>query len=105
MHEAADEMLVADRVRHLGLGSGTRRTATRRRLRRGSLPPPASVDGSSRTVAKYARVCRSLRNAGDCTSASLNCAGQLLNVLWEDTGRWEGSAVGPNISDVTIEVR
>ena len=29
---------------------------------------------------------------------------QLLNVLWEDTGRFEGSSVGPNISDVTIEV-
>jgi hypothetical protein len=29
---------------------------------------------------------------------------QLLNVLWEDTGRWQGSALGPNISDVTIEV-
>jgi hypothetical protein len=29
---------------------------------------------------------------------------QLLNVLWEDTGRWLGSSVGPNISDVTIEV-
>ncbi len=29
---------------------------------------------------------------------------QLLNVMWEDTGRWEGSSVGPNISDVTIEV-
>src|SRR4051812_41069869 len=28
----------------------------------------------------------------------------LLNVMWEDTGRWEGSSVGPNISDVTIEV-
>jgi hypothetical protein len=28
----------------------------------------------------------------------------LLNVLWEDTGRWLGSSVGPNISDVTIEV-
>ena len=28
----------------------------------------------------------------------------MLNVLWEDTGRWEGSSVGPNISDVTIEV-
>ena len=27
-----------------------------------------------------------------------------MNVLWEDTGRWEGSSVGPNISDVTIEV-
>ncbi len=29
---------------------------------------------------------------------------QLLDVLWEDTGRWQGSSVGPNISDVTIEV-
>ena len=29
---------------------------------------------------------------------------QLLNVMWEDTGRYEGSSVGPNISDVTIEV-
>ncbi len=29
---------------------------------------------------------------------------QILNVLWEDTGRFQGSSVGPNISDVTIEV-
>jgi hypothetical protein len=29
---------------------------------------------------------------------------EFLNVLWEDTGRWEGSSLGPNISDVTIEV-
>jgi hypothetical protein len=29
---------------------------------------------------------------------------QILNVLWEDTGRWQGSSVGPNISDVTLEV-
>lgn len=29
---------------------------------------------------------------------------KLLNVLWEDTGRWQGSSVGPNISDVSIEV-
>jgi hypothetical protein len=29
---------------------------------------------------------------------------QLLDVTWEDTGRSEGSSVGPNISDVTIEV-
>ncbi len=27
-----------------------------------------------------------------------------LNEMWEDTGSWEGSSVGPNISDVTIEV-
>jgi hypothetical protein len=30
---------------------------------------------------------------------------QILNVLWEDTGRWQGSSLGPNISDVTIEVQ
>jgi len=29
---------------------------------------------------------------------------QILNLTWEDTGRWQGSSVGPNISDVTIEV-
>jgi hypothetical protein len=29
---------------------------------------------------------------------------QLLDLTWEDTGRWQGSALGPNISDVTIEV-
>lgn len=29
---------------------------------------------------------------------------QILNVLWEDTGRYLGSSAGPNISDVTIEV-
>ncbi len=29
----------------------------------------------------------------------------VLNVLWEDTGRNSGSSVGPNISDVTLQVR
>lgn len=28
----------------------------------------------------------------------------LLNVTWEDTGRYENSSVGPNISDMTIQV-
>jgi hypothetical protein len=28
----------------------------------------------------------------------------VLNVTWEDTGRFKGSAVGPNISDMTIQV-
>ena len=28
----------------------------------------------------------------------------LLNVTWEDTGRYKNSAVGPNISDMTIQV-
>lgn len=29
----------------------------------------------------------------------------LINVMWEDTGRYKGSSVGPNISDVTIQVQ
>lgn len=41
---------------------------------------------------------------GNLTALAAAKGLQLLNVLWEDTGRWEGSAVGPNISDVTIEV-
>ena len=28
----------------------------------------------------------------------------IVNLPWEDTGRYQGSSVGPNISDVTIEV-
>jgi hypothetical protein len=30
---------------------------------------------------------------------------QILNLTWEDTGRYKGSAVGPNISDMTIQVQ
>jgi hypothetical protein len=29
----------------------------------------------------------------------------VLNVMWEDTGRAEGSSLGPNISDLTLQVR
>lgn len=29
----------------------------------------------------------------------------LLNLTWEDTGRFKGSAVGPNISDMTIQMQ
>lgn len=29
----------------------------------------------------------------------------LMNVMWEDTGRNQGSSVGPNISDLTLQVR
>lgn len=28
----------------------------------------------------------------------------VLNVMWEDTGRYQGSSVGPNISDLTLQV-
>ncbi len=29
----------------------------------------------------------------------------LMNLTWEDTGRYQGSSVGPNISDLTLQVR
>lgn len=29
----------------------------------------------------------------------------VVNVMWEDTGRFQGSSVGPNISDLTLQVR
>jgi hypothetical protein len=29
----------------------------------------------------------------------------IVNVMWEDTGRYIGSSVGPNISDLTLQVR
>lgn len=30
---------------------------------------------------------------------------QILNLMWEDTGRYKNSAVGPNISDLTIQIQ
>src|SRR5262245_40477846 len=29
---------------------------------------------------------------------------QILGLTWQDTGRYKGSSVGPNISDMTIQV-
>ena len=55
----------------------------------------------------YKRVVRKVADMVNSESAyaKVNRKGlELINVLWEDTGRWQGSSVGPNISDVTIEV-
>lgn len=43
---------------------------------------------------------------GDAQAVSLFRAKglEILNLTWEDTGRWQGSSVGPNISDLTIQV-
>jgi len=43
---------------------------------------------------------------GDAASRALFQARglDLLSLTWEDTGRWQGSALGPNISDLTIQV-
>jgi hypothetical protein len=74
-------------------------------------PPPAAsaiVAAARPPRPGYATVVRKVAGmTGDPHAGSLAArAGlELLNVLWEDTGRWQGSSVGPNISDVTIEVQ
>ncbi|MBL0214809.1 MAG: hypothetical protein IPQ07_13110 [Myxococcales bacterium] len=62
--------------------------------------PPDPARLYDRMVAKVAGMVGDERAYSIASNFNL----QLLNVLWEDTGRWEGSSVGPNISDVTIEV-
>ena len=41
----------------------------------------------------------------DATTLAQRHGLQVLNVTWEDTGRYKGSCVGPNISDMTIQVQ
>jgi hypothetical protein len=66
-----------------------------------------SLASVSVAAPRYERVVRSVAGMVDDSRArSLVEARRLdlLNVMWEDTGRYLGSSVGPNISDVTIEV-
>ncbi len=100
------------RTVHLGLGLGLAGLLQASSAAAWSLPPRAFVDGSIPRAAlarrSYARVVQKVAGMPEDGNASnlVNRTGlQLLNVLWEDTGRWEGSSVGPNISDVTIEVQ
>jgi hypothetical protein len=43
-------------------------------------------------------------NNPDAQSLAQQNGLQILNLTWEDMGRYKGSAVGPNISDMTIQV-
>jgi len=66
-----------------------------------------AAPASARPDANYEEIVSSVSNmVGDGEASRMVQAKglDLINVLWEDTGRWEGSSVGPNISDVTIEV-
>jgi hypothetical protein len=95
-----------------------------------STPQPATpqggADGSGLTVAgedrpdsepgwgisdekvSYAEVVRRVTGMvdQDMTRDAVERRGlDLVNLMWEDTGRFEGSSVGPNISDLTLQVR
>jgi hypothetical protein len=57
---------------------------------------------------EYGRVIAKVTNMvsdSDLTSRVRRRNLSLVNVTWEDTGRAQGSALGPNISDLTLQVR
>jgi hypothetical protein len=64
------------------------------------LAPPGPKVNFRRVVEKVADMVNSESAWAKVQKRGLD----LVNVMWEDTGRWEGSSIGPNISDVTIEV-
>lgn len=70
---------------------------------------PTKQRGDTPTVERgeYLRAIeRTASMVGDATARSLAAKYglDLLNLTWEDTGRYKGSSVGPNISDMTIQV-
>lgn len=83
--------------------SGSRRAVT------ATLTALLVVSGSPALAApSYRTVCERVANMVDDERALSFTAVRgldLVNVAWEDTGRYYGSAVGPNISDVTIQVQ
>ena len=62
---------------------------------------PGNAQEYARTVDKVAN----MTSDGDLQGRVSRRGLSLVNVMWEDTGRSEGSAVGPNISDLTLQVR
>jgi hypothetical protein len=56
----------------------------------------------------YARVVTetaSMTHASDARKLADKHGLKILDLTWEDTGRYKGSCVGPNISDMTIQVQ
>jgi hypothetical protein len=64
-------------------------------------PPRRDVrDGYRAAIKKTA----SMTHDGNARSLAKKRGLHVLDLTWEDTGRFKGSAVGPNISDMTIQV-
>ena len=62
---------------------------------------PSDSQEYGRVIAKVANMV----SDSDLTSRVRRRNLSLVNVTWEDTGRAQGSALGPNISDLTLQVR
>jgi hypothetical protein len=62
---------------------------------------PSDSQEYGRVIAKVANMV----SDSDLTARVRRRNLSLVNVTWEDTGRAQGSALGPNISDLTLQVR
>jgi diadenosine tetraphosphate (Ap4A) HIT family hydrolase len=81
-------------------------TATAGRTVTGSEPgwgilTPEEQVSYAEVVRKVTGMVQDSDTSGRVTRRGMN----LINVMWEDTGRFQGSSVGPNISDLTLQVR
>jgi len=73
-----------------------------------ALAAPAAATGWGVREASFQEVIQkvvSMPSDGDLQSRTSRHGLNVINVMWEDTGRAGGSSVGPNISDLTLQVR
>lgn len=75
-----------------------------------ALPAPAAPDPArdAADYEAYRKVVRDTTRMVHDADARRLAAGHGLSIVdltWEDTGRWKNSALGPNISDMTIQVQ
>ena len=102
--------------------SGTDKNAQQQQPQQESGSNPVATDGNPIATSddpdwgikdpsdsrEYARVIEKVAgmvNDGDLQSRVARRKMSVVNVMWEDTGRAQGSALGPNISDLTLQVR
>jgi hypothetical protein len=63
--------------------------------------PPPPVDAYQEAIRRVA----AMPSDQDLQSRARRLGLNVLNILWEDTGRSAGSSLGPNISDVTLQIQ
>lgn len=68
-------------------------------------PTPVAPRRGTSTYAEVIRRTAAMVSDSEAVRLVSKYGLQILNVTWEDTGRFKGSCVGPNISDMTLQVQ